>query len=158
MRRSFLLASALVLALVGATALSPDTSEAAAVVTADSGSDAVAELGLGCTVTIRARNSGSRDIEIDLTDSKVKVRNGLWKRIDKAGGAVRGACSDDEVSVDHDGETYGETCNLDLGCNTRRRYKFEIKRGGNTHIQYYPSANGWTRRTTIDLGDVSRHF
>ena len=47
-----------VLALVGATALSPDTSEAAAVVTADSGSDAVAVM---ANIAIRVSTTARMD-------------------------------------------------------------------------------------------------
>ncbi|OZC04306.1 hypothetical protein [Rubricoccus marinus] len=157
MYRSILLALGLSLSLAVALAVTPDSSQAA-VASPGATSDLIAELGQGCTVSIRGTNRGNRDIEIKLTRSKVKVRGGIWKRIDKVAGTVGGACTDDEVSVPNDRQTYSESCNLDLGCGSRRRYKFEIKRGGNTHIEYFPSSNGWTTSTTINLGDLNRHF
>jgi len=157
MRRSLLLTLGLGLSLAAAIAIVPDSGHAA-IVSSDATSDLVAELGQGCTVSVRATNRGNRDIEIRLTRSKVKVRGGRWKRIDRAAGVVGGACTDDEITVENDRETYSESCNLDMGCNSRRRYKFEIKRGGNTHIEYFPSQQGWTRSTTINLGNLNRHF
>ncbi|MEM1056234.1 MAG: hypothetical protein AAGI52_11955 [Bacteroidota bacterium] len=157
MLRSLLLLALAGTLVLGGLALSPETSNAA-VVSAGADSDLVATLGLGCTVSIRATNTGSRDIEVDLTNSKVRTRTGTWKRIDKVAGAIRGACTDDEITVENDGDTYSESCNLDLGCNTRRRYKFVVERRGSRETVYYPSARDWTRDVRIDLGNLNRHF
>jgi hypothetical protein len=39
----------------------------------------------GCDITVRAHNNGNANVTIDLEDSEVKVKNGLWSKLNQGG-------------------------------------------------------------------------
>ncbi|MBX7216943.1 MAG: hypothetical protein DYG96_13335 [Chlorobi bacterium CHB2] len=116
----------------------------------------------GCDITIKASNSGSRNLYVVLERSEVRSKQlvaGPWSSLDRK-------CPRDEMHVGpRTTELLSTTCELDLTCSLQRQYKFLIqeKNDGrviNTAWVYFPSDNSWTASNTrtINLGDVSRHF
>jgi hypothetical protein len=142
----------------------------------------------GCGITLRARYdtrlsrpvAGGPDgyvemplgrLFLDLTESKVRIRNGTWASL-----APR--CSNQQRYMWHvlwsgfGAPDFRQTCNLDFGCNYRRRYRFLIcaplepsegwdsctAAGSVGYWKYYPSADGWTEETEINLGDLGQFF
>ena len=111
---------------------------------------------LPCEITIQGENRSTKAIEVDVNESRVKTKRGLWQTLAAAGG--EGVCT--RATLDLAGRTGGieAVCTLDHACDQERRYKFKMAYDGNIVWAYYPSANGWTTDTDLDLGDVGRHF
>ena len=110
---------------------------------------------LPCEITIKAENRGGKAIDVDLNQSRVKTKRSLWQTLEVAGG--EGVCASPTLSPSRRASSE-EPCTLAQGCEQERRYKFKMTYDGNIVWAYYPSANGWTTDTVLDLGDVGRHF
>ncbi len=102
----------------------------------------------GCDITVRAHNNGSANVTIDLEDSEVKVRNGLWKKFNQGGNWV----------VNTGGEHESKVVSLDLGCSFDRQYKFLMRSGGDDKYIYFPGASDFTESVSLGLANVGRHF
>ncbi len=103
---------------------------------------------LGCDITVRAHNASNSSVTIDLEDSEVKVKNGLWSKLNQGGNWVVGANGSQESKV----------VSLDLGCSFDRQYKFLMRAGSNEKYIYFPDGNGFTESKSLGLADVGRHF
>lgn len=120
------------------------------------GTEALGQVYLPCEVTIRAANRSVKTIELDLNDSRVKTKSGLWQTLKAAGG--EGVCSNAVMGLSARSDAKQAVCTLERPCDQQRRYKFKMMYDGNIVWAYYPSANGWTTDADLDLGDVGRHF
>lgn len=115
-----------------------------------------AQASLPCEITVRAANRSTKAIEVDLNDSRVKTKRGLWTTLEAAGG--EGVCTNAALDMATRSDTKQAICTLERPCAQERRYKFKMSYDGNIVWTYYPSANGWTTDTDLNLGDVGRHF
>ncbi|MEO0559138.1 MAG: hypothetical protein AAF170_13250 [Bacteroidota bacterium] len=111
---------------------------------------------LPCEVTVRAANRSARTVAVDLNDSQVKTKSGLWTTLEAEGG--KGVCTEATMGLAARSDTKVSACTLESPCTQERRYKFKLTYDGNIAWAYYPSANGWTTDTDLDLGDIGRHF
>lgn len=102
----------------------------------------------GCDITIRAHNNGSANVTIDLEDSEVKVKNGVWSKLNQGGNWI----------VNTGGTHESKVVSLDLGCNFQRQYKFLMRSGGNSKYIYFPGADDFTTSVSLGLANVGRHF
>ncbi|MGE0439034.1 MAG: hypothetical protein AB7L66_16145 [Gemmatimonadales bacterium] len=102
----------------------------------------------GCDITVRAHNKGSANVTIDLEDSEVKVKNGLWSKFNQGGNWVVNTGGDHESTV----------IALDLGCSFERQYKFLMRSGGNEKYIYFPDPGQFTTSVSLGLANVGRHF
>lgn len=102
----------------------------------------------GCDITVRAHNKSTKNVAIDLEDSEVKVKNGLWSKLNQGGNWV----------INTGGEHESKTVTLDLGCSFNRQYKFLMRSGGNEKYIYFPDPNTFTTSVSLGLADVGRHF
>jgi len=116
-----------------------------------------------CTIMVRWQSTGA---ELRRNDSHVRVKGLSWVRL----GASWGVAS---IQGDGDVVPYsrqaGESLfyfyqGLNQQCSKYRRYRFKLegkvtytgnrKFVGITRELYFPSSNGWTRQTRLDLGYV----
>jgi hypothetical protein len=104
--------------------------------------------GLGCDITIRAHNKSSANVTIDLEDSEVKIKNGLWSKLNQGGNWV----------VNTGGEHESKVVSLDLGCTFERQYKFLMRSGGDEKYIHFPDPGSFTTSVSLGLADVGRHF
>lgn len=154
MRRLFSLG--LGLFLLAAFGLSSESASQARVeLAAGSAAQPVGSIYLPCEITVQGENTSSRAIELDLNDSRVKTKSGLWQTMEAAGGEA--VCASSTMGLGARAKATQAVCTLEA-CDQERRYKFKMTYDGNIVWAYYPSANGWTTDTTLDLGDVGRHF
>lgn len=102
----------------------------------------------GCDITIRAHNNGSANVTIDLEDSEVKVKNGVWSKLNQGGNWI----------VNTGGTHESKVVSLDLGCNFQRQYKFLMRSGGDSKYIYFPGAGDFTTSVSLGLANVGRHF
>ena len=116
----------------------------------------LAQLHLPCAVTIRGENQSAKVIVVDLSESRVKTKRGLWKTLEAAGS--EGTCTMASLGFPVRAASKQVTCTLGEACSQDRRYKFKLTYDGNVVWAYYPAANGWTTDTELNLGDVGRHF
>ncbi|GAB5535995.1 MAG: hypothetical protein Rubg2KO_22440 [Rubricoccaceae bacterium] len=116
----------------------------------------VAHVELPCAITIQAENRSTKAIEVDVNESRVKTKSGLWQTLEAAGG--EGACTRSALGFEGRSGAAESVCTLARACDQERRYKFKMTYDGNIVWAYYPSANGWTTDTVLDLGNVGRHF
>ena len=148
--------------LLLAAALFSSSSPAPQATTNSTATNTTVTMPSGCDITIKASNSGSRNLYVVLERSEVRSKQlvaGPWSSLDRK-------CPRDEMHVGpRTTELLSTTCELDLTCSLQRQYKFLIqeKNDGrviNTAWVYFPSDNSWTASNTrtINLGDVSRHF
>ena len=116
---------------------------------------------LACKINIRAKNLGSRDIDIRWNRSRVRTRVGTWKGMAPLGTqrreTVRHAKGMAGAALSGTG-SIRTSRTVSLACNARRRYRFTLEMGGVEQYYYYPSSSGFTQKTTIDLGDLNRFF
>lgn len=113
-----------------------------------------AERGQGCEVTFQGRHGGATgEIGLDFYLSQVRTRVGWWAGILRIGNATG-------TTVElRPGDHFSESHTLDLACSAHRRYRFSIwATGGYEYTYYYPSEDGFTQETVIDLGALSRFF
>jgi hypothetical protein len=102
---------------------------------------------------------------MDTWRSKVRVRGGLWVRLGEAWGGelfIGKPILVFPYSDDPQESLFFMTVQLKEKCDKRRRYKFhlegKIAPNGNKKFLgierdlYYPSKDGFTRSTSIDLG------
>ena len=109
---------------------------------------AITPTALGCDITIRAHNKGTSNVTIDLEDSEVKVKNGLWSKLNQGGTWI----------VNTGGEHESKVVSLDLGCNFERQYKFLMRSGGNEKYIHFPDPSSFTSSVSLGLANVGRHF
>ena len=102
-----------------------------------------------CNVTFKARNHGKSAIIINWNESRVRTRARTWKR------TLPGQWS---MSTVRSRSAVSDVRRLDLACDAPRRYDIAVWNGVGHHRHYYPSPRGFTQRTVIDLGDLSRFF
>ncbi|MBL7978808.1 MAG: hypothetical protein JNN12_10750 [Bacteroidetes Order II. Incertae sedis bacterium] len=107
----------------------------------------------GCAITIKMENKSTQKILVSTSFSKVKIKNGLWARIWPS--------HVDAFYVPAKG-SMTESSSLDFGCDIDRQYKFRFWRtedGVTSNLyHYYPSEDGFTQKTTIDIGNIGRFF
>lgn len=116
-----------------------------------------------CYINLSARNNSRDDVYLRLADSKVRMRRGWWARFEKWRSVDLGIGVFVSLSVPNPpiepGERVKTTVKVSHGCNALRRYRFHLRsEDGASHVIYYPSSRRYTRRTNIDLGDISRFF
>ena len=109
---------------------------------------------LPCEITIQGANRSEKAIEVDLNASRVKTKSGLWQTLE----AGEGVCVSAAMALSAQSGAREATCTLERACDQDRRYKFKMTYDGNIVWAYYPSADGWTKDTTLNLGDIGRHF
>ncbi len=108
----------------------------------------------GCTVTFKGINKGRQDIELRARSSKVRVKGGWWKRLSYW----------TSWDIKKNGGKLVEDETLAFDCKAKRRYRLfflRLSSGGKNAGDitcYYPSSRSWTKKTSINLGDVSRYF
>lgn len=107
-----------------------------------------------CAITIRGRHGGTNGrIGTSFADGAVRTQRGWWTRLSPTGGADL-----------QPGDTFSEVVDLDLSCSARRRYRFDVRaRAGegetlHRYELYYPSEDGFTQETVIDLKSLCRFF
>ena len=98
----------------------------------------------GCDITIQASNGDRNNIIVDLNESEVRIRNGLWSKIKNGG----------NWTVNPTGQMESKVVELNLGCSHQREYKFRVRRAGSERIV----TKDWTSSSTFGLGDLARHF
>jgi len=116
-----------------------------------------------CWVTFWYQSSSGR---INPKFSKVKVRGGAWRRLDRMQRFSFGLTGSSVRIIpysDHPEESlFWFEADLTQSCDKRRRYRFKVL-GQQSNLGYmtyqgverelyYPSPTGWTTRTKIDLG------
>lgn len=109
-------------------------------------------------------------VRLVMGESKVRIKSGTWASLAPRCNGGGGGDYDLPIYWSTD---FGHTCELDFGCNVRRRYRFLVcaPKGwggsGNCYASstakawtYYPSAGGWTEQgeINIDLGDLGLLF
>lgn len=100
-----------------------------------------------CDITIKGSNSGSRSITFTHSMSRVRIKNGWWKKLGSWYGEVR------------PGGSLNSVARVSLGCNLRRRYRLYFTTSKFSDVVcYYPSTKGYTGARVINLGDISRYF
>ncbi|MEO0556843.1 MAG: serine hydrolase domain-containing protein [Bacteroidota bacterium] len=109
---------------------------------------------LDCDITIQGHHGGSKGrIQVRLHSSEVRNNVGWWGDIGTNGYNI--------VFLDP-GQRFSEVVRQDFGCNARRKWRFPLRATVDERdydfVYYYPSDDGFTRETVIDLGDVSRFF
>jgi len=155
MRRTLVLGFGLLL-LAGLGAPVESASQVRIELAAGASSQGLGPVYLPCEITIQAENRSTKAINVDLDESRVKTKSGLWQTLEAAGGD--GVCTRSTLGLSGRTAATESTCTLERACDQERRYKFKMTYDGNIVWAYYPSANGWTTDTKVDLGDVGRHF
>jgi len=141
-----------------AAAVTLDTPFAAAVlrITVETRPSVVRGSDRACDVTFDGRHGGATgQIAVDFGESQVRTRIGWWAAIPPRGASPT-------VFTLAPGGRFSEVYRLDLACNAHRRYRFAITASNGAqqfeHTFYYPSEDGFTQETSIDLGALSRFF
>ncbi|MEM7375054.1 MAG: hypothetical protein AAF587_41050 [Bacteroidota bacterium] len=117
----------------------------------------------GCDITIKAENKSLKKITIQFADSDVKTKTGTWSNI-YYGAQNRSRCNKKNLVVNAKSSTLTNSCEMDLGCNFQRRYRFKLKSvfEGKTsyYTVYFPSSTSYCEKgkTVINLGNIGRHF
>lgn len=118
---------------------------------------------LGCDVTIKAENKSNKTITILFEESDVKTKTGTWSNI-YFGNFNKSRCDKATVKLNAKSATKSNVCEMDMGCNFERRYRFKLKCNDNGKIsyftRYYPSSTSYADKgkSVIDLGNVGKHF
>ncbi|MEZ4826533.1 MAG: hypothetical protein R3C61_09595 [Bacteroidia bacterium] len=118
---------------------------------------------LGCDITIKAENKSLKKITIQFAESDVKTKTGTWANI-YYGNFNNTRCDKANLILEAKSSNESNRCELDMGCNFDRRYRFKLKsvfEGETSYATvYYPSADGYVESgtTVIDLGNIGRHF
>lgn len=118
---------------------------------------------MGCDVSIKAENKSLKKITILFAESDVKTRTGTWSNI-YYGAQNKSRCDKKNLVVASKSKTLSNTCEMDLGCNFARRYRFKLKSvyegKTNYYTVYYPSSTTYAEKGTavIKLGNIGRHF
>ena len=109
----------------------------------------VAKAETTCTVKVTMTNHSLEETYSLASKSQVKVQGEGWRPLGHRTRARVGPDRSQTVSL-----------TLPGACSDQRRYRFQIDVVGHdeSFVYEYPSTSGWTRDTTIDLGDVSRFF
>ena len=94
----------------------------------------------GCNVNVTFVNKDSKKATVHLADSKVKVKNGTYKKL---------GTTNVSVSANDDRQ---RSFALDLGCSFQRRYKFYVTESGEgSRTIYKPNPNGFTTNTNLTV-------
>lgn len=118
---------------------------------------------MGCDVTIKAENKSLKKITILFAESDVKTKTGTWSNI-YYGAQNKTRCDKKNLVVASKSKTLSNTCEMDLGCNFARRYRFKLKSvyEGKTNYftVYYPSSTTYAEKgkAVVNLGNIGRHF
>lgn len=100
-----------------------------------------------CDITFKGRNSGSRSIAFHHSMSRVRIKNGWWKKLGSWSGEARA------------GGSLNSMARVSMGCNLQRRYRlYFTKSKWSDVVCYYPSSKTYTKRLVINLGDINRYF
>ncbi|MEO0472806.1 MAG: hypothetical protein AAF206_24535 [Bacteroidota bacterium] len=117
----------------------------------------------GCDINIKAENSSRRKISILFAESEVRTRTGTWTNI-YYGAQNQSRCDRKNLSLASGNGSDTNSCEMDLGCNFQRRFRFKLKSvfEGKTSYQtmYAPSANTFFDKgeVKVDLQDIGRYF
>ena len=104
----------------------------------------------GCNITLVATNGSDKDVTVRLKDSKSKIRNGLWNNWDN---------DLTNWTVNKGGSQESKVVGLRMSCNMGdRTYEFIMMSGGNDRIIKFPANGDFTGATTLQLGNIGRHF
>ncbi|MDX2246957.1 MAG: hypothetical protein SF052_09295 [Bacteroidia bacterium] len=118
---------------------------------------------LGCDITIKAENKSLKKITIQFEESDVKTQTGTWSNI-YFGTFNNERCDKANLILESKSGIESNRCELDMGCNFERRYRFKLKsvyEGETSYATvYFPSSTGYANEgtTVIDLGNIGRHF
>jgi hypothetical protein len=94
----------------------------------------------GCNVNVTFVNKDNKKATIHLADSKVKVKNGVYKKLGTTNLSVN--ANDDKQ----------RSFQLDLGCSFQRRYKFYVTESGEgSKTIYKPNSTGFTTNTNLTV-------
>lgn len=93
----------------------------------------------GCSLTIKVKNTGNATFTVNWSESKVKVKGGLWTKL-----------KDGRESV-APGKTVSTTYQALFNCGANRRYQIRTEKGGSEKTTYYPSSSGWTTQQTVTV-------
>jgi hypothetical protein len=109
----------------------------------------------GCRITINARNEGSTNVIIKLSESRSRVKispspvPGTWNRWS----------NESDWTVNPGGASESKVVELSMACNPGKRgYEFIVARSGNEKLVKWPADGDFSDDTTIPLGNVARHF
>jgi len=103
----------------------------------------------GCNLTLIATNSSDKAVVVHLGQSKSKIRNGLWNKWNNY----------TDWTVNKGGAQESKIVELSMSCNMGdRSYEFEMGSGGNERNIKHPTNGDFVGATTLQLGNVGRHF
>ncbi|MEZ4774372.1 MAG: hypothetical protein R3D00_14400 [Bacteroidia bacterium] len=118
---------------------------------------------LGCDITVKAENKSLKKITIQFSESDVRTQTGSWSNI-YFGTFNNTRCDKANLILESKSGNESNRCELDMGCNFERRYRFKLKcvyEGETSYATvYYPSSTDYADKgaTVIDLGNIGRHF
>ncbi len=93
----------------------------------------------GCKIEIDVKNDTGHTISVDWRDSKVKIKNGVWKKL---------GTNSQTIKKD---KTKSHSYNATFGCNKQRQYKIYWSGGGEDGWEYFPSTSGFTERQSFKV-------
>ena len=93
----------------------------------------------GCKIEIDVKNSTGHTITVNWKSSKVKVKNGIFKKLGTNSQTIG------------KGATKSHSYNADFGCNKKRQYKVYWSGGGEDGWEYYPSTSGFTEKQSFTV-------
>jgi hypothetical protein len=103
----------------------------------------------GCNLTLVATNSSDKAVVVHLGQSKSKIRNGLWNKWNDY----------NDWTVNKGGAQESKVVELSMSCNMGdRTYELEMGSGGSERVIKHPANGDFTGATTLQLGNVGRHF
>jgi hypothetical protein len=127
--------------------LVPALTAAAALALAFAGTATPTTAGCSVNVTFHSTEASPAPpndvIEVDLHESKVKIKGGFWKKLS----------SKEDIETVFPGERAKRTFKLDFGCSSSRRYKFLIQDDNSSDEKtlYFPSSLGWTTKQSFTV-------
>lgn len=93
----------------------------------------------GCKIEIDVKNSTGHQISVDWKSSKVKIKNGVFKKLGTNSQTIA------------NGATKSHSYNADFGCGKQRQYKVYWSGGGEDGWEYYPSTTGFTTKQSFKV-------
>lgn len=93
----------------------------------------------GCKIKVDVKNKTGSTINVDWKDSKVKIKNGTWKKLGTNSQTIG------------KGATKSHSYNATFGCNKNRQYKIYWSGAGQDGWEYYPSTSGFTKRQSFTV-------
>lgn len=95
----------------------------------------------GCAINLKFKNTEDVRILVSAFSSKVKTKNGAWKKVINYNGPLH----------IEPGQSKSIPFRATFGCNKNRRYKLLFVKEGTSWYQYYPSASSFTKKTTVSI-------